>query len=402
MLLARAAQYLRRSLERPGSDIVAALVGHTSLSGVPVNPETAIRVSAVYACVALIAETIGTLPIHVYRDRAGNRERVDDHPAARVLIERPNPTWTRRQLIEAIVASMLLHGNAYVGLERDPSGYATRAWLIDPRRVRARSTGRGSLVFEVDGTVWPHPDVLLHFPALVLNEDGLGLSPIAAAREAVGLAIAAEDAAAAWWSNAGVPSAVLQAASQLTDEQARRLLARWAEMYSGPRKVGRVAVLDSGVEYKPLTISARDLQFLETRRFQVAEIARLFRVPPHMIADVERSTSWGAGIEQQTIAFVQYTLRPWVVRLEEVLSQDLLLTRGLYVRFALDGLLRGDTQSRWQAYRIAREIGVMSANEVRVLEDLPRIETPSADAYFVPANWVATGGGGGDREANAE
>jgi HK97 family phage portal protein len=295
---------------------------------------------------------------------------------------------------------MLLHGNAYVGLERDANGYATRAWLIDPRRVQVKTKGRGELSFEVDGVPWPHPDVLLHFPALVLNEDGLGLSPIAAAREAVGLAIAAEDAAAAWWSNAGVPGAVLQAASQLTDEQARRLLVRWSEMYSGPRKVGRVAVLDSGVEYKPLTISARDLQFLETRRFQVAEIARLFRVPPHMIADVERSTSWGTGIEQQTIAFVQYTLRPWIVRLEEVFSQDLLITRGLYVRFAIDGLLRGDTQSRWQAYRVAREIGVMSANEVRALEDLPRIESPMADQYFVPANWVGAGGDASDRETS--
>lgn len=383
----------RRGLENPSVPLYLALTGREPSGVGGLSGETAMRVSAVYACVQLIAGTIATLPWHLYRDRAGRRERVDDHPAGAV-IERPNPYWTRQQLLEATVASMLLHGNAYWGVERDgTTGVPLRVWLLDPRLVTVRVGKEGEKTYWVGGAQLA-TGAIVHFPALVVNAAGVGLGPIAAARGAVSLAAAAEESAVALWERGPMPLGVIQTSTPLTAEQAATLAERWQQLHSRPGHHWRVAVLDSGAQFVPFAISGRDLQWLETRRFQVAEIARLFSVPPHMIGDVERSTSWGTGIEQQTIGFVQFTLRQWIVRLESVLSTDLIWTRGLYVRASVEGLLRGDTQARWQAYRVARELGILSANEIRELEDMGPIS--GGDDRYVPANWVRVGGGGAD------
>jgi len=380
--------------------------GATSSAGVAVTPDTAMRVSAVFACVRLIAATIGTLPIHVYRKRPdGSRERVDDHPAAAVLTQRPNPSWTRQQLIEQLVTHLLLWGNAFLGVERNELGYPLAIWLIHPARVRVWGDGRERRYF-VDEKPVPTGQIV-HVPALSVDPaTGIGLSPIAVAREAIGIALAADEAAARFWEAGGVVSGIIKTDASLTPEQAQRLLRAWEAMHRGARRAGRVAVLDSGAEWQPVSAPWKDFQFLEQRQFQVAEIARLFGVPPHLIGDVERSTSWGTGIAHQTLGFLQFTLRPWLVRLEDVFSQDLIVTRGLYVQFSVEGLLRADIETRFQAYRMGREMGIYSANEIRELEDLPPIG-PEGDILYAPANWVPVArtrtepAGGGDEPGSS-
>ncbi len=380
---------IRSLVERRSASYLGTYVqpGAPSAAGVAVTPDTAMRVSAVFACVRLIATTIGTLPIHVNRKRSdGRRERVDDHPAATALTTRPNPGWTRQQLIEQLVMHLLLWGNAFLGVERNELGYPLAIWLVHPSRVRVWGDGR-TRRYLVDGEVVPDGS-LVHIPALSVDPStGIGLSPIAAARDAIGIALAADEAAARFWESGGIVSGLIRTNASLTPEQATRLLQAWESMHRGSRRAGRVAVLDSGAEWEPVSAPWKDFQFLEQRQFQVAEIARLFGVPPHLIGDVERSTSWGTGIAHQTLGFLQFTLRPWLVRIEDSLSNDLIITRGLYVQFSVEGLLRADVETRFQAYRMGREIGIYSANEIRELEDLPPIG-PEGDILYTPANWV--------------
>jgi len=384
-VIIRALRAKPRQTPWPTHSIMASAISH---AGVSVSPETAMRISAVFACVRLIAGTIGTLPIHAYRKRGdGRREQVDDHPAVQVLVDRPNESWTRQQLIEQLVVHMLLWGNAFLRVERNQLGYPQRIWLVHPSRVSVWGDG-AKREFVLDGQYVPS-DEIVHVPALSIDpETGLGLSPIAVAREAVGIALASEESAARFWEAGGILSGIIKTDASLTPEQAQRLLAAWEQMHRGVRRAGRVAVLDAGAEFQPISAPWRDLQFLEQRQFQVAEVARLFGVPPHMIGDVDRSTSWGTGIQQQTLGFLQFTLRPWLVRIESVFSQDLVYTRGVYVQFSVEGLLRADIEARFKSYRIGREIGIYSANDIRQLEDLSPLG-PEGDVYYVPANWLA-------------
>lgn len=369
--------------------------GAVSRTGMSVTPDTALRVSAVFACVRLIAGTIGTLPIHVYRRERARRVRVDDHPAARVLTERPNPYGTRQQFIEQLVVHLLLWGNAFVSVVRNELGYPLEMYLVHPARVRIWGDGKVRQYW-VDDRPVTVPDELVHIPALSVDPTtGIGLSPIAVAREAVGIALASEEAAARFWEAGGIVSGIITTDASLSPEQAKRLLAAWEQMHRGASRAARTAVLDSGAKWQPVSAPWKDFQFLEQRQFQVAEIARLFGVPPHLIGDVERSTSWGTGIAHQTLGFLQFTLRPWLVRIEEQFTHDLVWTRNVYVQFSVEGLLRADIETRFKAYRMGREMGIYTANEIRELEDLAPVT--GGDTLFVPANWVAVG-----RAATAE
>jgi len=386
---------LRSLLGRRDPAYYASLVPSQTLSatGIAVSPETAMRVSAVFACIQLIAGTIGTLPIHAYRKRSdGRRERVDDHPAVQVLVDRPNGSWTRQQLIEQLVTHLLLWGNAFLRVDRNDLNYPVAIWLLHPSQVAVWGDGRDR-EFVMDGEVVDR-STIVHVPALSVDpRTGLGLSPIAVARETVGIALASEEAAARFWEAGGILSGIIKTNASLTPEQAKRLLDAWEYLHRGVKRAGRVAVLDSGAEFQPIVMPWRDLQFLEQRQFQVAEIARLFGVPPHMIGDVDRSTSWGTGIQQQTLGFLQFTLRPWLVRIESVFSHDLVTTRGVYVQFSVEGLLRADVETRYKSYKVAREMGVLSANEIRELEDMEPLG-PEGDVYYVPANWLPVTRGG--------
>jgi HK97 family phage portal protein len=353
-------------------------------SGVPVNDTSALQLSAFYACVRLLADSIASLPWDSYRRQGSLRLEVDPQPS---LLLRPDASMTVFDWKHVMVVSLAMRGNFY-GLvtERDRLEYPTSIMPLHPDQVRVdRDPDTGRRRVWVGGQVTPLEN-LFHIKAFSLPGADEGLSPVAMARQSLGLGLAAEQFGARWFADGAAPSSVLETDANLDDAQVRRTQQQWISSHGGRR---RPAVLSGGIRWKPITISPEESQFLETRKMQVSEVARIFGVPPHMIGDVEKSTSWGTGIEQQGIGFVTYTLRPWLTRIEAALTD--VVPRGQFVRFNVDGLLRGDIKTRYEAYRVAIEGGWRNPDEVRALEDLPPIPGGAGAKYRQPLNFGPLG-----------
>ena len=367
------------------------LFGGTS-SGKAVNERTAMQTTAVYACVRILAEAIAGLPLHVYQyDADGGKHRVPDHPLYNLLHDEPNPEMTSFVFRETLMSHLLLWGNAYAQIVRDGNGNATALYLLLPHKMEIFRAKNGELRYsyklEPDesplkpegGEITLRKDEVLHIPGL--GFDGLiGYSPIAMAKQAVGLSIATEEYGAAFFGNGASPGGVIEHPGVIKDVQ--RLKDSWNAQYRGSANAHRVGILEEGMKFNPISIPPEQAQFLETRKFQINEIARIFRVPPHMVGDLEKSSF--SNIEQQSLEFVKYTLDPWVVRWEQSLRQALILPqdkKSMFVKFNVDGLLRGDYQSRMRGYAIGLQNGFMSPNDVRALEDMNPI--PNGDIYMV-------------------
>lgn len=348
------------------------LFGGTT-SGKAVNERTAMQTSAVYACVRILSESIAGLPLHVYRYTSdGGKERTTMHPLYRMLHDEPNREMTSFVFRETLMAHLLLWGNAYAQIIRDGRGYPVALYPMLPDRMSVDRDSKGELVYTYQsdkGQVKLRKESVLHIPGL--GFDGLiGYSPIAMAKNAVGLALATEDYGAAFFANGANPGGVLEHPGVIKPEQADRLRESWATQFGGAN-AHKVAVLEEGLKFHQMSIPPEQAQFLETRKFQINEIARIFRVPPHMVGDLEKSSF--SNIEQQSLEFVKYTLDPWVVRWEQSLQQSLILPSeksAVFIRFNLDGLMRGDYQSRMQGYSVGIQNGFYSVNDVRGLEDL--------------------------------
>lgn len=348
------------------------LFGGTT-SGKAVNERTAMQTSAVYACVRILSESIAGLPLHVYRYTSdGGKERTSLHPLYRMLHDEPNREMTSFVFRETLMAHLLLWGNAYAQIIRDGRGYPVALYPMLPDRMSVDRDSQGELVYTYQsdkGQVKLRKESVLHIPGL--GFDGLiGYSPIAMAKNAVGLALATEDYGAAFFANGANPGGVLEHPGVIKPEQADRLRESWATQFGGAN-AHKVAVLEEGLKFHQMSIPPEQAQFLETRKFQINEIARIFRVPPHMVGDLEKSSF--SNIEQQSLEFVKYTLDPWVVRWEQSLQQALILPSeksAVFIRFNLDGLMRGDYQSRMQGYSVGIQNGFYSVNDVRGLEDL--------------------------------
>ena len=377
---------LFHSRDKPQNRIGGAfsfLFGGTS-SGKTVNERTAMQTTAVYACVRILAEAIASLPLHVYRYTAdGGKERVVNHPLYPLLHDEPNPEMTSFVWREVLMAHLLLYGNAFSQIIRDGRGRVLALYPLLPSKMEVGRAPGGELVYTyrrdleesranpASATVTLRRDEVLHIPGL--GFDGLiGYSPIAMAKNAIGMSLATEEYGASFFANGANPGGVLEHPGVIKDPQ--RVKDSWNAAYQGSGNAHRVAVLEEGMAFKSIGIPPEAAQFLETRKFQVNEIARIFRVPPHMVGDLEKSSF--SNIEQQSLEFVKYTLDPWVVRWEQALRQALILPgekQSLFVKFNLDGLLRGDYQSRMTGYATARQNGWMSANDIRELEDMNRI-----------------------------
>ena len=371
----------------------------SSTSGAMVNQRSAMQISAVYACVRVLAESVAGLPLHVYKcGKNGSREKAADHPLYFLLHDEPNPEMTSFVFRETLMTHLLLWGNAYAQIIRDGRGMVKALYPLMPDRMRVDRDENGQIYYQYQlgtdeshldkaGTVALRPNDVLHIPAL--GFDGLvGYSPIAMARNSIGMAIACEEFGASFFKNGAAPSGVLEHPGVLKNPE--KLRAAWETQYGGSRNSGRVAVLEEGMKFNPIAIPPEQAQFLETRKFQVDEIARIFHVPPHMIGDLERSTF--SNIEQQSLEFVKYTLNPWVCRWEQALTRSLLSPkekREYNIKFNVDGLLRGDYQSRMNGYAVGRQNGWMSANDIRELENLDRIPTEQGgDLYLVNGNMI--------------
>ena len=367
-----------------------------STSGKNVNERTAMQTTAVYSCVRILAETVASLPIHVYCYTDTGKERVYDHPLYRLLHDEPNPEMTSFVFRETLMTHLLLWGNAYAQIIRNGKGEVIGLYPLMPDRMGVERDSKGQLYYEytvsmddaptVKGsTVILPPSEVLHIPGL--GFDGLvGYSPIAMAKNAIGMAIACEEYGAKFFANGAQPSGVLEHPGTLKDPS--RVRESWQSTFGGSHNANKVAVLEEGMKYTPISISPEQAQFLETRKFQINEIARIFRVPPHMVGDLEKSSF--SNIEQQSLEFVKYTLDPWVSRWEQSMARSLLTPeekKQYFMKFNVDGLLRGDYQSRMNGYAVGRQNGWMSANDIRELENLDRIpEELGGDLYLINGN----------------
>ena len=359
-----------------------------SSSGKTVNERTALQTTAVYACVRILAETIASLPMHTYRYTASGKEKAINHPIYYLLHSEPNPEMTSFVFRETLMGHLLLWGNAYAQIIRDGRGRVVGLYPLLPNKMLVNRNDQGILYYqyEKDGQTFILRNYeVLHIPGL--GFDGLiGYSPIAMAKNAIGMAIATEEYGAKFFANGASPGGVLEHPGVVKDPA--RIRESWNAVYQGSGNAHRVAVLEEGMKFQSIGIPPEQAQFLETRKFQINEIARIFRIPPHMIGDLEKSSF--SNIEQQSLEFVMYTLDPWVVRWEQAIQRALFSEsekRQYFVKFNVDGLLRGDYQSRMNGYAVGRQNGWLSSNDIRELENLNRIpDELGGDLYLINGN----------------
>lgn len=370
-----------------------------SSAGKNVNERSAMQMTAVYSCVRILAEAVASLPLHLYRYKEdGGKERAIDNNLYHLLHDEPNKEMSSFIFRETLMTHLLLWGNAYAQIIRNGKGEVVALYPLMPNKMQVDRDENGELCYiytrssdeakTMEGvTVYLTPRDVLHIPGL--GFDGLvGYSPIAMAKNAIGLAIATEEYGAKFFANGAAPSGVLEHPGTIKDPS--RLRENWNSTFGGSANSGKVAVLEEGMKYTPISISPEQAQFLETRKFQIDEIARIFRVPPHMVGDLEKSSF--SNIEQQSLEFVKYTLDPWVIRWEQSLSRALLNEdekRKYFFKFNLEGLLRGDYESRMSGYAVARQNGWMSANDIRELENMDKIPAEDGgDLYLINGNML--------------
>ena len=370
-----------------------------STAGKHVNERSAMQMTAVYSCVRILAEAVAGLPLHLYKyTEEGGKEKAVDHPLYLLLHDEPNPEMSSFVFRETLMTHLLLWGNAYAQIIRNGKNEVVALYPLMPNKMSVDRDERGQLYYTYQrsneeaptmkgSSVILKPSEVLHIPGL--GFDGLvGYSPIAMAKNAIGMAIACEEYGAKFFANGAQPGGVLEHPGTIKDPQ--RVRESWQSTFGGSGNANRIAVLEEGMKYTPIAISPEQAQFLETRKFQINESARIFRVPPHMVGDLEKSSF--SNIEQQSLEFVKYTLDPWVIRWEQSIMRSLLTPeekKTFYVKFNLEGLLRGDYQSRMNGYAIGRQNGWMSANDIRELENLDRIPTEEGgDLYLINGNML--------------
>lgn len=379
----------RVSLSAGIEHLIEAWGGGPTNSGQRVNQNTALNLTVVYACIRVLAESVASIPLVVYRRTAnGGKERATDHPVYRVLHDRANEDQPSFMWRETIMGHLGLRGNTYSEKEYDNAGRLIGLWPITPDRVQVRRARQvKQFLIEVEGTPRAFTSrEILHIPGL--GYDGLvGYTPLTVAREAIGLGLAAQEHGARFFSNGANPGGVLEHPGKLGPDALKNLRASWTERHSGTANAYKPAILEEGMKWHQLSVSNRDSQFLETRKFQISEIARIFRIPPHMVGDLERATF--SNIEQQSIDFVVHTLRPWLVRIEQVLNWELFdeSERAEYfAEFNVEGLLRGDSAARGAFYTQMFNLGALSVNDIREKENMNPVE--GGDKRFVPLNMV--------------
>ena len=372
----------------------------STTSGKAVTERSSMQMTAVYACVRILSETVAELPLHLYKYSDNGKEKAIDHPLYRLLHDEPNPEMSSFVFRETLMTHLLLWGNAYAQIIRDGKGDIVALYPLMPNKMTVDRDENGQICYLYNRSSDDAPTMktnsftvklsasdVLHIPGL--GFDGLvGYSPIAMAKNAIGLAIATEEYGAKFFANGAAPGGVLEHPGTIKDPN--KVREAWQSQFGGSGNANKISVLEEGMKYTPISISPEQAQFLETRKFQINEIARIFRVPPHMVGDLEKSSF--SNIEQQSLEFVKYTLNPWIVRWEQSLSRILFTEhekQEYFFKFNVEGLLRDDYESRMNGYATARQNGWMSANDIRELENLDRIPAQSGgDLYLINGNML--------------
>lgn len=377
--------------ERGGFEVVLeAWRSNRAAAGGYVSPTTAMQNSAVWACMLVIGDTVASLPLIIYERAGRGKNRAQGHGLYPVLHDQANEFMTAFEFREFMQVSLLAWGNAYAQLTYDGRGRITGLWPLQPgrmqdvrvingRKIFSYQTENGEIKTLTDNEVW-------HIPGMGSNGI-VGLSPIAMMRRSIGLSNSAEEFGARFFENDARPGIVLEHPAKLGKQAYENLRDSWAETHQGVGKSHKPAILEEGMKLHEIGIPPEDAQFLETRKFQLNEIARIFRVPPHMIGDLDKATF--SNIEQQSLDFVIHSVRPWLVRWEQSIHKHLLPAEDqprFYAEFLVDGLLRGDITARYGAYAMGRQNGWLSANDIRELENMNPVD--GGDVYLVPLNMV--------------
>ena len=372
-----------------------------SESGERVDEKSAMQIATVYACVRLLAESIAGLPLHLYRytsSSGSDKERAKDHPLYKILYRQPNPEMTSFSFWETMVLQILLWGNSYAQVIRDGKNNVLALYPLPPENVEVDREDKGHINYiyhaytdevpgETNKDIYFRSDEIFHVPGLSYN--GLvGISPIAMMKNSLGTTIAVEKYGSAFFKNGAQPAGVLEHPGVLKNPE--KIRENWSDVYGGPSNAHKVAVLEEGMQYKAISLPPEDSQFLSTRQFGVTEICRIFRVPPHLVQDMQHATF--SNIEHQSIDFVVHTLTPWLVRFEQAIVKDLLLPDEqdtYFPKFNVDGLLRGDYQSRMQGYATGISNGFLSPNDIHRLENMDLIPAEKGgDDYYLNGGYV--------------
>jgi HK97 family phage portal protein len=338
----------------------------------------ALQLSAVFACLRLLTDAVSTLPLDTFERREGTRVPYRPRP---LYLNFDPPNLSKVQYLSAVMLSLLTDGNAYVATPRNEMGEVLGLVPLQPDLVVVRRERDGTKSYFVQGESYTELDIM-HIPAMVMPGAVVGVSPLRAAREVVDGNLQAQDFGRNYFANSGVPPVVLRVPGGAGDdvkerERARRIAETWRESHGGAGNAGKMAVLLGGAELQTVAVNPEDSQWIESRRLGVADIARYFGVPPHLIADASGSTSWGSGLAEQNLAFGQFSLRPWIERIEDAHNR-LLTTEGLpsvFVKLNLDALLRASLSERYASYQTGVAAGFLTVNEARRLEDLPPVAT---------------------------
>lgn len=369
-------------------------------SGERVDEKSALQIATVYACVRLLAETVASLPLHLYRYTGDGdaKEKATEHPLYKLLYRQANPEMTSFSFRETVMTHLLLWGNAYAQVVRDGKNAILGLYPLLPENVEIDRNENGELYYiyhaytdevpgEIDKDILFRRDEILHIPGLGFN--GLvGFSPVAMMKNALGSTLAVEKYGSAFFKNGAQPAGVLEHPGVLKDPQ--KIRDNWTQAYGGAANAHKVAVLEEGMQYKPISLPPEDSQFLSTREFGVEEICRIFRVPPHMVQDLKRATF--NNIEHQSIDFVMHTIMPWLIRIEQAIIKDLLIDKEqdeLFPKFNVDGLMRGDYKSRMDGYAVGFANGFLSPNDIRRLENMDLIPAEDGgDDYYLNGSYT--------------
>ena len=408
-LFQKALGYVARSIALTDPRLSQAVGGRVTTTGEVVSTASVLGLASAWACVNLLAGTIASLPLMVYRTQGGARMVASDHPLYMILHNSPNADQTAVDFWEFICACIELGGNAYAEIIRSSDGRVIALSVpIAPEIMTVRRLRDGSLQYEwSDGGIRlvAAQENMLHIRGFGGNPLG-GLSTLSFGRQTFGLAQAIERASGDTFRNGVRPSGLLKTADTLTLDQRKQAEELLQEKFTGALNAGRPMLLDRGMDWVQLSISPEDAQMLQSRAFSVEEVCRFFGVPPFMVGHTEKTTSWGTGLEQQTLGFQKFTLRRRLKRIEQALSKQLLSPAdrqaGIVIEFNLEGLLRGDSGARASFYQQMLSNGVMTINEVRALENLAPVEggeVPRMQMQNVPINQISRGSGQSDTSA---
>lgn len=390
-----------------GRRLTLATIGRSTVSGKRVSPSTALTAGAVYSAVRINAQTVAQLPVD-FIDQAAKPARHVQPPSIPALWGRPNTDDVRITFYETVVLSLMLWGNFYGGIRRNGAGAVAEIWPIDPDLVSevARVDENGRILdgealasyegavgtaFKVEGFGWVkntpgEPAMLLHVPWIKLPGRIQGLSPVEWHAEQIGMSLSAQEYAGRFLGDGGSVSGAIETPEPLEQDEAKELWENWQLAHAGPSKAGRVGVLTAGATFKTITIPPNQLQFLEQMQYSDRKIASIYGVPPHMVGDTEKQTSWGTGIEEQTTGYKVFTVVPIAQRIEQTVEDVLLVGTKVQMRFQTNGLLRGSHRDRAEFYRVMWSIGALSDDEIRAFEDLGPIPGGMGGRYYIPLN----------------